>query len=53
LGCDRGEQSPFANVAESEHIVELIIRYWNNVNDTLINALMSRATDPREELTAE
>jgi len=38
--ADRGEQSPtFANVTESKHIVELIIRYWNNVNDTLNNAL--------------
>ena len=38
--ADRGEQSPtFASAAESKHIVELIIRYWNNVNDTLNNTL--------------
>ena len=38
--ADRGEQSPtFASVTESKHIVELIIRYWNNVNDTLNNTL--------------
>ena len=38
--ADRGEQSPtFANAAESEHIIELIIRYWNDLNDTLNNAL--------------
>src|SRR6266571_2925297 len=38
--ADRGEQAPtFANVTESKHIVELIIRYWNNLNDTLNNAL--------------
>jgi len=37
---DRGEKSPtFATAAESKHIVELIIRYWNNINDTLNNAL--------------
>ena len=38
--ADRGEDSPtFANAAESKQIVELIIRYWNNINDTLNNAL--------------
>src|SRR6476619_5400639 len=38
--ADRGEQSPtFASAAESKHIVELIIRYWNNVNDMLNNTL--------------
>ena len=38
--ADRGEQSPtFANAVESKHIIELIIRYWNNVNDTLNHAL--------------
>ena len=38
--ADRGEQSPtFASAAESKHIVELIIRYWNNVTDTLNNTL--------------
>ena len=38
--ADHGEESPtFANAAESKHVVGLIIRYWNNVNDTLNNAL--------------
>jgi uncharacterized protein len=38
--ADRGEQSPTsANAIESKHIVELIIRYWNSINDTLNNAL--------------
>src|SRR3954471_20259699 len=38
--ADRGEQSPtFANAAESKHIVELIIRYCNNINATLNHAL--------------
>ena len=38
--ANRGEQSPtFASAAESKHIVELIIRYWNNVTDTLNNTL--------------
>jgi len=38
--ADGGEQSPtFASATESKHIVELIIRYWNSVNDTLNNTL--------------
>ena len=38
--ADNGEKSPtFANAAESKHIIGLIIRHWNSVNDTLNNAL--------------
>jgi uncharacterized protein len=38
--AENGEESPtFANAAESKHVVGLIIRYWNSINDTLNNAL--------------
>ena len=38
--ADNGEKSPtFANAAEAKHIIGLIIRHWNSVNDTLNNAL--------------
>jgi uncharacterized protein len=38
--ADNGEESPtFANAAEAKHVVGLIIRYWNSINDALNNAL--------------
>ena len=38
--AENGEESPtFANAAEAKHVVGLIIRYWNSINDTLNNAL--------------
>jgi uncharacterized protein len=34
--AERGEESPaFANAEESKRIVRLILRHWNDVNDTL------------------
>lgn len=37
--AEHGERSPmFENAEESKHIVSLIIRHWNDVNDTLNHA---------------
>jgi uncharacterized protein len=46
---ERGEDAPtFANAAESTSIITLIIRHWNDINDTL-----NRAPDEYEPLIQE
>jgi uncharacterized protein len=46
---EHGEDAPaFANAAESARIIALIIRHWNDINDTL-----NRAPDEYEPLIQE